>query len=199
MPGVDNPYVANTPQSFTFFDTIEQWFTAQWIPISDIDDAGRVNPAPLMRVEARQKGTANTVARTDAVLSNSKDFHCRECHAKGQIAANPDAGYTVDAFHSSPSGLNAGNIAGQPYDGPRLVKPDFVSVADMGGNPDSIFDQEYAAHLNYNKLHQYYDGMEYMLLDQILLGDVGFRSYEMSPEGQITAYELITYKLFTKS
>ncbi|MFI3215899.1 MAG: PKD domain-containing protein, partial [Methylococcales bacterium] len=68
MPGVKNPYVANDPQNFDYSDN-QKSFVAQFIPASDIDDKGRANPYPLMRVEA--KIADKVVAKTDAVFTTA--------------------------------------------------------------------------------------------------------------------------------
>ena len=126
MPGVNNPYVANDPQSFTLFDAANQWFVAQTLPVSDIDDVGRVNPQPLLRVEAVQKGTMTSLAKIDATATNSRDLHCRECHAKGQIAANPGVAYTLG------DGTTLGAAA-----------PTFWDVKDLAAlDPDSHIDPD---------------------------------------------------------
>lgn len=52
MPGIGDPYYCNDPQAFSGFDESKDWFTAQGIPMTSIDDAGRFNSYPLMRVQA---------------------------------------------------------------------------------------------------------------------------------------------------
>lgn len=88
MPGVANPYVANDPQQFDYSVELKR-FVAQFIPSTDIDDQGRVNPYPLMRVEARDSSGAVQTG-TDAVYTTAGETRCRECHLKGEIAAPAD-------------------------------------------------------------------------------------------------------------
>ncbi|NJD05984.1 MAG: cytochrome C [Methylococcaceae bacterium] len=154
MPGKTGPYAANEPQAFSLFQPADNWFAANMIPITDIDDKGQVNPLPLLRVEARVKGTDQVRGAADVVLANSRDFHCRECHAKGKIAANPEAKYTRQAFHSSPWGQGTDSGGGHDHGGSHtpLDKPEFYAAES-----DSLFDQEYAAALNYSSLHDFYD------------------------------------------
>lgn len=171
MPGVDNPYSSNKPQELPKYDAEQQWHSAPLIPITDISDDGRVNPTPLLRIEVVDKTTQAVVAKTDGVLSNSRDFHCRECHAKGKIAANPNAGYKKEAFMSSPTGMAGMDDMGHSGDMPEhLDKPMFFSVEDIGGDPNNLFDQEYAAALNYSSTHQFYDGMG--ILDHMQKGGI---------------------------
>ncbi len=157
MPGISAPYIKNDPQPFPFFNIDQQWFNASAIPITDVDDSGRVNPNALMRIEAVRKSTGAVEAKTDTVLSTSRDFHCRECHAKGQIAANPNAGYKADAFLSSPKGQDQDPFYVSNRDpNLHLTKPVFYDAES-----DSLFDQEYAAALNYASLHDFYDGYDF--------------------------------------
>ncbi len=86
MPGITDPYKVNNPQPFAF-KADQNAFVAQMIPASDIDDQGRTNPYPLMRVEAKDK-SGNVLAKADAVYSTASDTRCRECHAKGKMGSD---------------------------------------------------------------------------------------------------------------
>ncbi|NJC89228.1 MAG: PKD domain-containing protein [Methylococcaceae bacterium] len=85
MPGFADPYAKNDPQKFDF-NADQNTFTAQMIPVSDVDDKGRTNPYPIMRIQAREGNEVK--ATTDAVLSAASETRCRECHSKGEIAAD---------------------------------------------------------------------------------------------------------------
>jgi hypothetical protein len=91
MPGIGDPYYANDPQAFSRYDPAHGWFTAQGIPITAVDDRGRPNPYPLMRVQALDAGTGAVLATTDAVVPVSTEVDCRECHALGAVGADPAA------------------------------------------------------------------------------------------------------------
>ncbi len=172
MPGVLNPFVANDAQPFPASiefksneakdemvpNAITDRFVASLLPITDITDQGRVSPYPLFRFEAVNKGSDEAVAKTDGVLSNSRDFHCSGCHTKGKIGANPNAGYTAEAFRSSPYGKNT--LHGEDHDparDPHLERPEFFDAAS-----DNLYDQEYAAAMNFSSMHQFYDGMGFL-------------------------------------
>lgn len=88
MPGVNDPYIANEAQSFSEYLDTEKHFLASMLPLTDIDDSGRVNPVPLFRIEARDIGSEQAIAATDIVVNSGRDLHCRECHLKGKIGAN---------------------------------------------------------------------------------------------------------------
>jgi len=91
MPGIANAYDANDPQEFSGYVTSQGWFTAQGIPITSVDDAGRLNSYPLMRVQAVGVGTGEVLATTDAVVPVSTEVDCRDCHTKGQVGADQAA------------------------------------------------------------------------------------------------------------
>jgi hypothetical protein len=94
------PSPSNVPQNFARFDTNlpffasfpfgttvagVNWFSADGIPILPVDDAGRTNPYPLMRVQAVAKGAdpakpANVKAKVDIVLPVASEADCRNCH-----------------------------------------------------------------------------------------------------------------------
>ena len=87
MPGIAAPYVNNDPQEIKAYNPLG-YFSAPMIPITDVDDKGRVNPFPIMRVVAKKNG--ETLAAADGVLTSSSEFSCRNCHAKGEIGSNAD-------------------------------------------------------------------------------------------------------------
>ncbi len=91
MPGILNPYNANNPQLFSAFDTEKKWFTGLGIPMIPVDDIGRLNSYPLMRVQGSDKLSGEILATTDIVLPVSSEVDCRDCHTKGLIAANQTA------------------------------------------------------------------------------------------------------------
>jgi hypothetical protein len=173
MPGKANPYAANDPQEFSGFnpkvwnpyaakfeDGTDDWWKANQIPITGVDDQGRDNIYNVLRVEAVDKN-GKTLAKTDGVLSSGRDFHCRECHAKGGIAAPENPPHTKAACRASAYGANADlrratlNRAIYPE---CQDKPRYFSVEDIGGTPGNLFDEEYVASMNANGLHEFYDG-----------------------------------------
>lgn len=129
MPGIADPYKSNDPQRFDY-SSDQSAFVAQNIPASDIDDQGRVNPYPLMRVEAKVGG--QRVAATDAVYTTASETRCRECHVKGEIAANDEVWRTP--VHES----ELRNADGSP--GPATGKGSFLegqtptTIPELSGN-----------------------------------------------------------------
>lgn len=111
MPGIFDPYVVNEPQGFARFDTDlpffvnfpfgyrlthMNWYAADGIPVSTIDDQGRLNSYPLMRVEARSPGNT-TVATIDTVVPISGEADCKICHAALEDGGDGSAIKGIDA------------------------------------------------------------------------------------------------------
>ncbi len=110
---VTRPYSMNVPQPFALYYknlpffvkflfgyslTGVNWFSAEGIPISPFDDAGRLNSFPLMRVQARavsgntQGLSAGTVISSlDTVVPVSGEVDCRNCHAAPADGGNGSA------------------------------------------------------------------------------------------------------------
>ncbi len=82
MPGIADPYKANEPQKFDY-SAAQQSFVAQNIPATSIDDKGRTNPFPLLRVEVKDNA-GDTKAATDAVYTTASETGCSTCHVKGE-------------------------------------------------------------------------------------------------------------------
>lgn len=102
------PGAANTPQpfhgfvenfpffvDFSFGYTVNSFnrYTAEGIPISAIDDLGRTNPFPLMRIEARD-AAENVLAFVDTVVPVASEADCQICHASQEVC-NVDKSTTM--------------------------------------------------------------------------------------------------------
>ncbi len=154
MPGIKNPYVKNDPQKFNY-NSQQQAFVAQFIPVSDIDDQGRTNPYPLMRVEA--KIGDKVIAKTDTVYTTASETRCRECHAQGKIAGDEDVWrmpvsvdeLTVNGKPGAATGAGSfdpGADATKPwppaihnkFDDKIADNPDFTNLAKGVNDPKSV-------------------------------------------------------------
>ncbi len=77
--------------------TLVNWFRAEGIPITPVDDLGNRNAYPMMRIVARNAANA-VIAESDIVLPVSDEMDCRSCHgANTSNAARPTNGWIVDA------------------------------------------------------------------------------------------------------
>jgi hypothetical protein len=83
MPG-DDP-LSRGPQPMTY-DPSEQWFAAEGIPITPVDDGGRTNPFGLMRISALDTG-GRQIGHLDVVVPVATETDCQACHKTGGIAA----------------------------------------------------------------------------------------------------------------
>ncbi len=91
MPGILNPYAANDPQDFLrydkdvhFFGSVinnVNWFAADGVPVLPVDDSGRSNAYPLMKVSATSKATGELLDSVDVVLPVASEADCQNCHA----------------------------------------------------------------------------------------------------------------------
>lgn len=153
MPGNAAPYSANAPQVFKRFDsrlpffinfpfgyTLSNvnWFAADGIPVTTVDDSGRANPYPLMRVQAKAAPgnalgiSAGTVlASLDTVTPVSGEADCRNCHTGSIDGGNGLATQVL---------VNA-NI------------PVAISIDDPDPSMPTAVSLEYAADLNILRLH----------------------------------------------
>ncbi|QXP91410.1 cytochrome C [Methylococcus capsulatus] len=156
MPGKDNPYQANTPQAFLTREADTQAFLALGIPLTDMDDQGRVNPFPVMRVEVRSKSTGQTAAAADVALNTAKDVRCSECHVYGGIGADP----TVKRYLRPQKKDASGNPVFDGYGNKVLLageqNPRVEYFPDyMNSNPKSLEEKENEAFWNQYAIHAF--------------------------------------------
>lgn len=127
-PTQTDPYLANVPQAFSTFYTAFpffidfpfgyaladlRFFSAEGLPLAPFDDVGRMNPYPLMRVQAAalagnslgvSPGTVLT--SIDMVAPVSSEVSCQTCHAAaadgGNGLATVGKGFTIATSHDDP-------------------------------------------------------------------------------------------------
>jgi hypothetical protein len=106
-----------------------KWFAAEGVPVLPVDDAGRENPYPLMRVGAVSKGSdptnaANVLASVDVVLPVASEADCQVCHAAtndpgliaaGQTSNGSAADFADDEFAYVMSNDTSGAVPGPEY------------------------------------------------------------------------------------
>lgn len=91
MPGISDPYVVNDPQDFSKYIIDKGWHTAQGIPMTSVDDKGRLNSYPLLRIQAIDSNNGAVLATTDVVAPVSAEVDCRDCHTAGKVGADTAA------------------------------------------------------------------------------------------------------------
>lgn len=157
MPGWADPYKANAPQKLDFSGD-QNSFVAQNIPVSDIDDQGRTNPYPIMRIEAKDSSGAR-VAATDAVLTSASETRCRECHIKGAIAADEAVWRTP--VHESELATPDGKPGPATGEGSYLRSKTPATIKLTGNlvNDFKVFSYGAAVHNRFDEKHiEYEDG-----------------------------------------
>ncbi len=96
MPGFAEPFVANDPMPFDNYSTDKKWFAADGIPLVPVDDNGQVNAYPLMQVRAISTQDNSVLAASNVVVPVSAESDCQNCHALGEVGADPDLHPAVD-------------------------------------------------------------------------------------------------------
>ncbi len=90
LSGFAMPGRTNTRQAMEF-DPVQHWFYAEGVPITPVDDAGRTNGYPMMRLVARSRAGV-VLATTDVALPVSTGLDCRACHASGAPSVGRPSG-----------------------------------------------------------------------------------------------------------
>lgn len=134
LGGASMPGLGNAPQPMRF-DTSAGWFIAEGIPITPVDDAGHINPYPLMRLVARDAANA-VLATTDVTLTVSDEMSCAACHGSGKsVAAQPSTGWANDPDPIRDYRLNVLRL----HDDDELGGPEFtVALATLGYDPAGL-------------------------------------------------------------
>jgi hypothetical protein len=95
-PSSGNPTPSLNPAPMTY-NTAYGWFEAEGIPITPIDDAGKKNFYPTVKVVAKETQTGKIIASTTTVLPVSDEMTCKACHSStSPSAAQPSAGWVND-------------------------------------------------------------------------------------------------------
>ncbi len=107
MPGRTGAYSVNVEQKINAYDD-NGFFSAQMLPIVGVDDKGRKNPFPLLRVSAKKDAINVT---TDAAIISSTELTCAQCHSKGGLSAN-DENWFTPVTKEDPEAKGDGNALG---------------------------------------------------------------------------------------
>ena len=149
------PGPANTPQTFERFDQSigfftdfdfgsnlpdRNWFSADGIPVSPVDDSGRVNAYPLMKVRAIDKADNKVLAALDVVLPVAAEADCQNCHAEALDCADERLPARVFSIECNESGLQS------------MLRSEVMSLDNA---PGADFEQKLynAAKVNVLRLH----------------------------------------------
>lgn len=163
------PGAANTPQKFKRYDqSIEfftafdfgshlpdrNWFSADGIPVSPVDDSGRVNAYPLMKVRAVDKASEQILAALDVVLPVAAEADCQNCHAEALDCADERLPDRVFSTECNESGL-------------QTMVTQNAEIMTLENAPGANFEQKLynAAKINVLRLHDLKYGEIYEAAD----------------------------------
>lgn len=119
------PGLANSPQVFDRFDrdlpffqdfpfgTVVQdinWFAADGIPIMPVDDSGRVNAYPLMKVAAHDLATGDELASIDVVLPVASEADCQNCHVDPLDCLDPGLPAEIQSDSCNGTGVPSNGV-----------------------------------------------------------------------------------------
>lgn len=141
----DLPFFVNFPFGTRIHDA--DWFAAEGVPILPVDDAGRPNAYPLMKIAAHDKSTGQALASLDVVLPVASEADCQNCHVDPIDCADPRL----------PQHLQSTECTGA-----AVVQTPF-QVATIDDAPGDTFEQKLlnAAKINILRLHDAKHGAAY--------------------------------------
>ena len=135
LAGFRMPGASNTPQSMPFQSSIAD-YKAEGVPVTPYDDAGTMNPYPLMKLVARNAQGA-VVASTNVVVPVSAEMACVSCHGSGgNPAARPPSGW-VNGPTLTDDRLNIVKLHDERHLGQPLYT---AALAAMGYSAAGLYD-----------------------------------------------------------
>lgn len=160
------PGLANTPQHFDRFDTDlpffvsfdfgsrlqnVNWFAADGIPVMPVDDVGRSNAYPLMKVSAVDRNTGAELSSLDVVLPVASEADCQNCHVEAVDCLDPDLPAAVQSDQ-----CNGAAVSGTAFR---------VAIIDDAPGDTRLEQLLNAAKLNILRLHDAKHGLDYVNWD----------------------------------
>jgi len=184
------PGLSNTPQHFDRFDhdlpffvnfpfgsrvRDVNWFAADGIPILPVDDSGRGNAYPLMKVQALRKngdpGNANDVlASLDIVLPVASEADCQSCHVDPLDCADPGLPAEIQT-----SQCNGSAVPLDSRNGETEFSHSQFALVTIDDAPGITREQQLlnAAKINILRLHDTKHGSDYRFWDNGTLASAG--------------------------
>lgn len=95
--GLKMPSELNGPQTFPEYNSVQQQFSADGIPITPFDDAGNYNPYPLLNVTAIDKTSGTKLSSLNVTVPVSTEMNCFDCHNTGGLAADDQTAAKLNA------------------------------------------------------------------------------------------------------
>lgn len=85
----DNP--VNPGAQTMEYNHSHEWFSAEGLPATPLDDTFKINPYPLMRIAAYNKTSGDRIGYLDVVVPVASETDCQNCHVTGRMAAGDAA------------------------------------------------------------------------------------------------------------
>ena len=160
------PGLANTPQHFDRFDTDlpffvnfdfgsrlqnVNWFAADGIPVIPVDDAGRSNAYPMMKVSAVDRNSGADLSSLDVVLPVASEADCQNCHIEAVDCLDPGLPASVQS-----DSCNGAAVSQTPF---------VVATIDDAPGDTRLEQLLNAAKLNILRLHDAKHGVNYVNWD----------------------------------
>jgi hypothetical protein len=142
-PAISNPTPSKIPAPLTF-NTAQQWWEAEGLPIIPFDDANKKNAFPMVAVKVKNTKTGAVLAQTFAVLPVSDEMSCKSCHASNsQLAAKPPSGWVNYATTDVEKDWKK-NIL-KLHDEKHLTDPIYIAaLAKVGVPPTGLYARSLA-------------------------------------------------------
>ncbi len=130
MPAMGNP-PDNIAQPFAHYKPEMGWFSAEGIPITNLDDQGNLAPFPLISVQARANN-GTVLASLPTVVPNSDEMACDRCH---------DSDWTGSDLFSDGTADNLGITWSTAADPAIRIRENILLIHDYrnsGNYPDDV-------------------------------------------------------------
>lgn len=118
------------------FNSTNNWFEAEGIPITPYDDGGSKNFYPMVKVVAKD-ASGNVLASARTVLPVSDEMSCKSCHASSTASndAKPAAGWVNDGDPEKDWKKNILRL----HDEKKASNPAFAAaLSKLGYNPAGL-------------------------------------------------------------
>ncbi len=132
LTGLKTP--SKTPQPMSF-DTTNQWWKADGLPLTPYNDDGTKNYYPMVKVTAKDS-KGNVLASVNTVLPISDEMDCKRCHASNSApAGKPTKGWVNSTDPEKDFKLNVLRLHDERM--PNAVKDNLTALKAKGYNYDT--------------------------------------------------------------
>ena len=132
LTGLKTPSI--TPQAMSF-DTANQWWKAEGLPLTPYNDDGTKNYYPMVKVTAKDS-SGKVLASVNTVLPVSDEMDCKRCHASQSAPdAKPNRGWVNSTDPEKDFKLNILRLHDERM--PNAVSDNLTALKAKGYNYDT--------------------------------------------------------------